>query len=381
MKYFEQYVSNTCAGSGNQLYFTMKEDEVHTGRVFYKIMAAGEFNYSLLFSNILDSTYSIGNVGHKNLICDSWSILGARIGKCASMPMDKPVTELTMADGEDSIEADVTVTGFVPITFGGKAVKEVMPGEFFVSDPVLLTFEAGEFLCLEMTYSGPMIPYHEESMLAVFSKTDSGWVYGKKMPFAGMVGCDRKCVARIAYLGDSVTQGIGAPPNSYLHWNALLSDMLGNRYAYWNLGLGFGRGNDAASDGAWLYKAKQNDVVVVCYGVNDISKKFTEEQIKKDLTEIVDKLHDAGCKVVVQTIPPFDYDERELPIWLGVNHFIKTELTQKADMVFDVVPYLWEDEEHPQNAPYGGHPNIEGGRIWAEALYTPFKEFLDKLYN
>ena len=40
MTYFDKYVSNTCAGSGNQMYFNMNEDEVRTGRMFYKIFAA-----------------------------------------------------------------------------------------------------------------------------------------------------------------------------------------------------------------------------------------------------------------------------------------------------------------------------------------------------
>lgn len=33
--------------------------------------------------------------------------------------------------------------------------------------------------------------------------------------FAGMIGCDRKVSAKIAYFGDSITQGIGTKENSY----------------------------------------------------------------------------------------------------------------------------------------------------------------------
>ena len=43
MKYFDQFNSNTYAGSGNQLYFAMNENEMRTGRVFYKISAGGEY--------------------------------------------------------------------------------------------------------------------------------------------------------------------------------------------------------------------------------------------------------------------------------------------------------------------------------------------------
>lgn len=69
MKYFEEFSSNTYAGSANQLYFEMDDNEIHTGRAFYKISVGGEYNYSILFSNILDSTYGDGTVSHKNLIC------------------------------------------------------------------------------------------------------------------------------------------------------------------------------------------------------------------------------------------------------------------------------------------------------------------------
>ena len=56
MKYFEKYVSNTYAGGVNQLQYSTKENEIKTGRVFYKITVGGEYEYSILFSNIIEST-------------------------------------------------------------------------------------------------------------------------------------------------------------------------------------------------------------------------------------------------------------------------------------------------------------------------------------
>ena len=295
MEYFEKFCSNTYAGSGNQHCFYMEESKIRTGRVLYKITDGGEYNYSLLFSNIIDSTYNDGEISHNNLICDSWTIHSAKIGKCEAFDSSKDVLELTMND--ENKYADIRPFDFKPLTFNGKTSKEVMPGEFFVSDPVKCKFEKNEYLCLEITFSGKMIPYHEETLLPVFMKENEEWKYSKFMPLAGMVGCDRSVKGKIAYLGDSITQGIGTKANSYLHWNAVLSEKLGSDYSYWNLGLGYGRASDAASDGAWLYKAKQNDIIFVCYGVNDILKGHTEEQIKN-----------AGYKEVVQdeTIPEYD---------------------------------------------------------------------------
>ena len=54
MEYFKKFSSNTYAGSGNQLYFGTEENEIRTGRLFYKISFGGKYNYSVLFSNIID---------------------------------------------------------------------------------------------------------------------------------------------------------------------------------------------------------------------------------------------------------------------------------------------------------------------------------------
>lgn len=372
MKYFENYSSNTCAGSGNQLYFNMPDKEVRTGRIFYKISAGGKYGYSLLFSNIIDGTYSDGTVSHNNLICGSWKIHGARIGRCKNIPQDKDISEMTVADSIENKNADIVVSDWKVLTFGGQVSKEVMPGEFFASDSVSAEFGENEYMCLELTFSGRMIPYHEESLLPVFIKDKSGWKYCKYMPFAGMIGCDRSVKGKIAYLGDSITQGIGTAANSYMHWNAELSRKIGSDYAFWNLGIGYGRASDAASDGAWLYKAKQNDVVFVCYGVNDILKGRTEEQIKSDLSRIVEILTNAGKKVILQTIPPFDYTGEDIGKWNRINTYIKTVPAKKVALVFDNTPYLGK-KDAPHMSKFGAHPNEEGCAIWAEALFEEVK--------
>lgn len=367
MQYFTKFSSNTYAGSGNQLFFETNDNEKHTGRLFYKISVGGEYDYSILFSNIMDSTYADGTISHKNLVCDEWKIHSARIGRCSEFNTSKDMCDLIMDD--QSSDSDIVVSDFIDITFGGQKSKTVNPGEFFSSDPVRYKYKKDEYLCLEISFSGKKIPYHEETLLPVFEKCGTEWKYSKFMPFAGMIGCDRDVKGRVAYLGDSITQGIGTNPNSYLHWNAILSEKLGSRYSYWNLGIGYGRANDVASDGAWLYKAKQNDIIFVCYGVNDIFRGQTEEQIKADLTYIVDSLKKEGKKIIIQTIPPFNYQGDDIQKWKRINTYILTELKNRADFVFDNTCFLGK-KENPECALYGGHPNEEGCRIWADALFA-----------
>lgn len=365
-RYFETYVSNSVAGSANQLFFSA--DRPQTGRIFYKIACGGEYSYSLLFSNVIDSTFSDGSVSRRNRTCKAWTIHGAKIGKLNRNGIKKGFEEPEASD-----ELNGNVTDLLPLTFEGKTEKTVEPGEFFASDPIKIHFDAGDYLCLETTVSGPEIPYHEESLLPAFVQTETGWKYERKTPCAGMIGCDRRVARRIGYLGDSITQGCGTGRNAYEHWNAPLSERWGTENAYWNLGIGYGRADDMATDGAWLYKAKQNDTVLLCAGVNDLLRGFSADEIIANLSKIIALLQEAGVRVILQTVPPFDYNEENAAKWREVNRRIREEIAPSVVLLFDTVPILGRENE-PQRSRYGGHPNAEGCRIWAENLYAFLKE-------
>lgn len=360
MGWFDTYVSNTLGSTGCQVHFDA--DEVQTGRIYYKLFSGGKFRYSLFFSNTIDSTYKPEYQSYANLLCGQWDILDAAVGICSSVSME--------VAGE--------VTDFTPLTFDGAQQKTVMPGESFFSDPVELAGKKGQYLCYQITYTGKMLPYHLESVLPTFVKKDGAWIPDKKVPVPSMIGCDRKVAAKIGYLGDSITQGIGTPPNGYDHWSALVSEAIGDRYSYWNLGIGYGRGQDAASDGAWLSKAKEMDAVVVAYGSNDVGRGRTLEQMKQDMTAIVDKLKSVGIPVFLISVPPFNWKDDFLERWNGINDYLIHTLSKKADGFLDIAPLLTSKEEAGV-AIYGTHPNEEGCKIWADAMFPPFQKFLETL--
>lgn len=355
MTVFEEFSSNTYAAAGNQLFFDADPTVLRVGRVFFKIAQAGTFRYSLFFTNTIDSTYADGAFCHHDLPCGTWEIVKAAVACCKNVTMDAAVNE--------------TVEGFLPLTFDKSVSKTVAPRECFHSDPLPLTFEENDYLCLELCYRGTHMPYHEESLLPIFAKTNDSWVYDRHMPLPAMIGCDRPVKARIGYIGDSITQGVGTSPNSYSHWNALLSQALGSDYAYWNLGIGYGRASDMAAGGIWFEKAQQNDVLFVCYGVNDLLQGATAEQLIHDLKSIVTRLKTMKKTVILQTVPPFDYDTETTQRWHAVNKFIRDELAQTVDFCFDSVPILGKDIHEPHVARYGGHPNEEGCAAWAKALF------------
>jgi len=361
MKWLEEYVSNTMAGSGNQFAFASDGKTVLRSRVYYKVMAGGEYGYSFLYTNVLDSTFAEGDRGNCNMICDEWKIMALKAGV---------VSECSAENAADPAEMK-------KITFGGCGEKTVAPGEFFTTDEVILAPRSGEYICIEMEFAGTLIPCHPESILPAFRYENGKWAPSQEMPFASMVGCRRDVRAKVGFMGDSITQGIGTPYNAYTHWNALCADAIGTDYSWWNLGLGYARAYDASSNGAWLYKGKHMDHAVVCYGTNDVGHNRTADQIVKDLEKIMGKLHAAGTKVLLQTLPPFNWTGENLEKWLEVNRRVRTELAPQAEAFFDVVPVLTDDEKSGA-AKYGGHPDEEGCAKWAEALTPVLRALLEK---
>ncbi len=355
----DTYVSNTLAAGGSQNHFTPTGDGVNRGRIYYRVFEGGTFDYAFLFSNTIDSTFSDGKHSYVGYVCDSWELLSLSVGI---------VNDCDKAS-DPAVWNQVSVQGTSSYT--------VKRGELFATDPIRLTAEAGQYLCVEIAFSGNDIPYHAEAMIPSFVWDGTAFVPSREMPFPSMVGCNRKVQKRIAFLGDSITQGIGVTFGSYEFWDALLAERLGHQHAYWNLGLGFGRAMDAATDGVWLNKAKQNDAVILCFGVNDIGRGRSAEQIIADLNTAVEKLTEAGCRVLLQTVPPFDYTPENREKWEAINNAIRQELAQKVDAVFDVVPTLGQSAEEPHRAKYGGHPNEEGGRAWADALFPVLQEFIN----
>lgn len=342
MDFFKQYTSNTLAGSSNQSYF-LSDNTLQIGRVFYKVFAGGRYNYSFMFTNVIDSTYADGSHSKANIKCKNWIIKGVKV-KIA----DKDTSDLASCDFK--YEA--------PVCFGKKTEKEVISGEIFYSDPVTLECEKNDYICLEIEFSGEQIPYFEELIIPSFRLIDGKWVATKQTPLACMVGCDRPVAKKIGFLGDSITEGIGVPMNAYTHWNAKIAEICGEQYSYWNLGIGFARAADAASNGAWLNKAKKMDAVTICLGVNDMGR-YSATEIKCNIETVVRILQDNKVRTVLFTVPPFDYQGANLEKWRSVNAYILNELS-KITEVYDVVPIWGDKAPDEQRAIYGGHPNEEG---------------------
>lgn len=357
MEYFKNYVSNTLAGTSNQLYFdnTAANGAVSEGLMFYKATVGGEFEYSLLFSNTIDSTYAKGEKGVPNMELEDFEVTGVKIGVMAGNLYATP----------KNAESNVT---FVSTTVS--KYKHTNNVTYFETAPVKLNAAADDYIVVVVEFKGTRVPCHVEALVPTFKKENGTWMVSKDLPLANMVGIRREVKATVAYLGDSITQGIGVGQNNYTFWNAVTSKKLGNDYSYWNLGIGYARCKDIATNGSWLFKAKQADYVIVCIGTNDIGTENSDgPTLCANLEKVVDELNEAGCKVILQMVPPYTYPDAKLDVWYYANDFIKNTLSQKVVAVFDQTELLMTDEKIPNKLLYGGHPNQTGCKIWGEALY------------
>ena len=355
MDYFKKYTSATVAAINNQAKYTLPDENTRTCRTYARSEVTANTEFAVLFCDTIDSTFDDGSVSRCNMVCGNWEIKGARIGVADSV-------------GGDPAE-------MYTLTFDGNAEKKVAEGEVFWSDPAKFDVKFGQYFCVEIDYCGKEIPILFETVISMYNKSADGWYRDIFLPVPNMIGCARDNVTRIAFWGDSITHGMGTDYESYTHYGAVVAAEIGDSCAYWDLGIGYARASDAASCGAWMNKAKQNDIVTVCFGVNDINQGHSVEQIKASLDTIIDELKKAGCKVIIQTVPPFDHEGEQAEKWYAVNEYITNVLSKRCDGYFDNDAILC-DEVTPTKAKYGGHPNAEGHLLWGKALAKVIKELL-----
>lgn len=358
MNYFDTYVSNSLAPSSNQSYFV--DESKCISRSFYKVHQGGKFEYSFLFSNTIYSTYADGSYSQANLKCDKWEILSLKA--------------LVINAKTHDFSAPKIIREY-QLTFDGKISKEIeIEGEIH-TDGIVINAEKDDYICLEMEFKGEnKIPYFEEILIPAYRFIDGEWQENKKTPLANMIGIKRKVDKKVGFLGDSITEGLGTPINAYKGWSQRIAEKSSENNSFWNLGIGYGRADDIATDGIWLSRAKHLDIVTLCVGVNDICQGFSANIIKENITKIVNILIENNVKVILFTVPPFDYNEERREKWEEVNNYIRNKLSKKV-VIFDTVSIWGKESPNEHMARYGGHPDIEG----CEALANEFvsKDFLN----
>jgi len=364
---FRKYVSNVPVGTGNNFIIQKGEPVKFRARAYFRPTVYGSFTWRFFFSNTVDSTFADGRTAYRGRSGGNWRILSASLSKAPDSGNDRAQDVLTKA---------APLTDRTAVTFDGSTARDAAPDERFWSDPVSFTVEEGSYLVWEWELEGDGIPFTPDSQLPVFTDWGSGWKFTTDCPLPALLGCDRQVRKRICFLSDSITQGCGTAINGYEMWAAKIAKALGGEYAVWNLGLGYGRGSDCASDGSsWLYKAKQCDTAVLAFGVNDLEsgaygrgRGDTAEEFLETTETIIRLLENAGVEVIAGTIPPFSFRPAMTEQWRAANLAILAFAEREGRRLFDIERALDASPDFGNQYQYGAHPDGRGGTAAAEAF-------------
>ena len=363
---FERYASNTSAPTGHNSALKSNEPVTETFRATFKVQEHGAFDYKFFFSNNVNSTYASGENSYREMPTQPYEIESAFVGTTHDQWIMREFSNKTA------------------LSFDGEKSRSVDAGETFWSDTVSINVPEGQYLVFEWTVTYTLIPSTmiSTTMAGMKQSNPSRYQFSPtaNIPMPDLVGCDRGAKLRLGFIGDSITMGefsgaTTADKATYEFWAAQIADGLGVDASVWNLGLGYARGDDAANSPSWLYKAKQCDVVGICFGVNDINsgaygttEPATKDEILADVSKIASELKEAGVEVIIFSTPPYTFgNDAKFEIWRESCAALKTLAEENGYAFFDMASYLGK-EDAPHEPAYGGHPNNVGCTKVAEGF-------------
>lgn len=358
--FWNGFVSNTVAGTGNNFVLFLNTNRTYTYRSYIKPLYAGLHTWKFWYSNTVDSTFADGAEAYAGRPGGSWTVQRAAVGIAMTADGEAPRNE-------------------IPLTFNGGSTKRVCPQETFWSDEVVLDVPNGAYLVFTWTIvpetDGTVVPCSPDSQIPCFSAEQNGaFTFTLNALKPNLFAVRKSGVKRLGFLGDSITQGCGTENDRYEFWVARIGAALKDRYSTWNLGLGFARAKDAAKKDAWFRKASLCDRVILCLGINEVlNDSDSAPEILRSLREIVQGLkgNNPSIRILIFTLPPPNDGQARLEVWREVNRGIRRELRTQVDEVFDIAAVLGRNSEEDYLSRCGDlHPNGEGGAWVAEAFLT-----------
>ena len=337
------------------------------------------------------------------------SIGGTRVRIRVSNALDKPplrigAAHLALRDNGSTIVAGSDRA----LTFGGSPSAVVPPGALALSDPVDLAIpslaDVAVSLYLPDDTGAPTV--HPDGMHTGYIAR--GDATGKvtfpadatTTAYLWLAGVDvlaPPTAGTVVAFGDSITDGVGATPDSNRAWPSLLAAKLVSRrsapgLSVVNVGLsgnrllrpGFGVSALARVDRDVLSFPNVRWMIVLL-GINDItfpavpgmppSEAVTADDLTWGLGQLVERAHTHGIKVAGATIMPVGgvntYTESGENIRQAVNRWIRTSGTYDAVIDFDAVARDPGDPKKLRADFDGGdhvHPNDKGNEAMAAAI-------------
>ena len=282
------------------------------------------------------------------------------------------IKSVFVADTKDGSEIDVRSARY--LKFNGKRGCVIQAGDSIFSDALSYPLRPLQRLAITVCY-GDAVPEFGTSHRG--SRTTSYIYNGTAKPKTRFIGTEdvdhwyniaaldvRGEAPVVACLGNSITDGRGTTTNAQNRWTDFLAEALDGQMGVLNLGIG---GNCVLRDGLSdpAVKRFHRDilgqrgvkVLIIFEGVNDIggsSPLSSEEgpQVAQELinaySEMIDKAHAQGIKVLMGTITPFGKSFYDTPFHEAarqtVNDWIRTNAKADGFIDFDA---LVRDPQQP----------------------------------
>lgn len=281
------------------------------------------------------------------------------------------IKSVFIANPTDSCDIEAKSARY--LTFGGKKSVTIAPGESVYCDVMKYHLTPLQRLSVTINY-GNTTPVNASSHRG--SRTTSYLMKGEVKPktkFVAEEKCDHwyniSCIdvqtseptTCVAVLGNSITDGRGSTTNMQNRWTDFMAEACQGKTAVLNLGIG---GNAVVRGGLSEPALKRFDrdilgqqgvtTVVIFEGVNDIGGwKPNHAEVVKNLqnayTELIKKAKNAGKKVYIGTIAPYQgnsyYNHFSEAARLTINDWIRAN--KEVDGVIDFDKLL-QDPANPK---------------------------------
>lgn len=192
----------------------------------------------------------------------------------------------------------------------------------------------------------------------------------------------KKGNADLAFIGDSITHGWGGGPEANERFNRETWDKMFGQYKPINLGFS----GDRTQHVLWRLQngeltGVQPKVCVIMIGTNNVGPN-SPQQITDGVASIIDWLraNQRQSKIVLHAIfPRSPNPDNRARRWVeDTNRLLEPMAKQKGAIFLDINAKFLDEYGvlRPNIMPDYLHPNLEGYKIWAEALAPTLKRLL-----
>lgn len=319
-----------------------------------------------------------------------------------SQPLPVDAATLARSRGAATVEAPQQVL------FGGRPDAVIAPGAELVSDPVDFAVEAGERVAVTLTFGPEAVAqdFHwdaRETSYMIDADVQAPKALSEipaRLTLSAVLS-DRPARQVVVAMGDSITDGNGAPMDAMARWPDYLASTLASKdIAVVNAGISGGR---LLSDGmgrSVLARLGQDalalpsaDTLVLLIGTNDIAWPGTPfspddapmrlERLQAGFLQVAARVQAQGMQLIIGTVPPFEGalpgTPMEASYWSpekdalrrALNDWLRDAEFHDGLVDFDRVLSAPEDDARLNPDHDSGdrlHPGAQGNRAMADAV-------------